>query len=345
MKNYGDDLFSVLSYLGLNKYSSLKNFEILSPKQNDSLNLKYSCLTGLAHGYPYLNKYGTLTRILNVLYSLSGSVENIFFAGGSLYSSDSFTTADLMYKKKKCNFHAIGVSVGPFKNNAAETKVINNLKKYSYISLRDEKSYNRVKSYGLDAKIVLAGDLAGLGVELIEKKEKKTNPIKHIGFSPCWIDDDREKTFKYIVDFYEKISNIDPKEYKIIILCLNENPSNGDVGLCQQVEKKLLDDGINCTLVYYSALGVIGTWNAINDLDFYYTVRLHGAITAYLTETPFHLYEYHEKCTEFLKYIGHGENGSDVDFYSTFTKVNLLPVGEYLNLSKRNLIEHPFYKG
>lgn len=345
MKNYGDDLFSVLSFKGVLKYGLVTECQLLCPELKDVGKLEYSCFNLFKKGYPYLNKYGSISRLLNVIFSIQGDVNNIFFAGGSLYSNSNWGPADLIYKKKNCNFNAIGVSVGPFNNDKTEKKIINDLKYYSYIALRDKASYDRVKSYNLDAKIVLAGDLAGLGVELIEKKEKKVNPVKYIGFSPCWINGEEEKTFKYINDFYRRISKLDRSEYKVIILCLNENPSNGDIGLCQQVEKRLLADGINCTLVYYGALGVIGTWHAINDLDFYYTVRLHGAITAYLTETPFHLYEYHEKCTEFLKYIGHESNVSGIDFDGGSIKLNLLPVDEYLNLSKRNLIEHPFYKG
>lgn len=346
MRNYGDDLFSVLTYLGLKKHNLVYSCKIISPRQNNDLNLEYSCFGIFKHGYPYLNKYGTAVRVMNVLYALQNKVDNIFFAGGSLYSSDSFSTADLMYKKKNCNFHAMGVSVGPYKNGTAEKKVIDNLKRYSYISLRDKKSYERVKSYNLDAKIVLASDLAGLGVELIEKKPKKNNTLKHIGFSPCWIDGEKEKTFQYINDFYDQISKLDNTlEYKVIILCLNENPSNGDISLCQEIEKKLLARGINCALVYYSSLGVLGTWYAINDLDFYFTVRLHGAITAYLTETPFYLYEYHEKCTEFLRFIGKEGNNPEVNFDSELLKTTLLPVNDYGHFSKLNLVEHPFYKG
>lgn len=345
MKNYGDDLFSILSFMGIAKYRIALNCKLLCPELKEINGLEYSCLNLFQYGYPYLNKYGAISRLSNVIFSITGKVDNVFFAGGSLYSNSNWGPADLIYKKKNCKFHAMGVSIGPFDNVNTEKKIINDLKKYSYISLRDKASFKRVKSYDLDAKIVLAGDLAGLGVELIEKKEKIINRVMNIGFSPCWIDNDIEKTFKYINNFYSEISKINSIEYKIIILCLNENPSNGDVSLCQHIEKKLVADGVNCTLVYYGALGVIGTWHAINDLDFYYTVRLHGAITAYLTETPFHLYEYHEKCTEFLNYIGHDRSVLRVDSDIESTKLNLLPVGEYLNLSKRNLIEHPLYKG
>ena len=37
------------------------------------------------------------------------------------------------------------------------------------------------------------------------------------------------------------------------------------------------------------------------------SVRLHGAITAYLCGVPFALLEYHRKCTDFLEDIGQAE--------------------------------------
>ena len=172
------------------------------------------------------------------------------------------------------------------------------------------------------------------------------NHIKKIGFSPCWIPEDQEKTFKYINQFYNQISNLHNNfDYEVIILCLNENPSNGDVLLCKQVEQKLLSSGIKCKLIYYSLLGVIGTWYEINNLDYYFTVRLHGAITAYLTETPFFLYEYHEKCSEFLKFISKNCKYNEIDFINHGLKSPLLPVNEYYNYSKLNFLECPLYKG
>lgn len=344
MKNYGDDLFSVLTFLALNKYKIVENCQVLSPVLNDEITLNHSCLPIFNHGYPYLNKYGTLVRTLNVLNSLRGEVDNIFFSGGSLYNSENFTTADIMYKKKNCKFHALGVSVGPYHSVNAEKKVIENLKKYTYISVRDKASYERVLSYNLDAKIVLASDLAGLGFDLIEKKEKVKNEIKKIGFSPCLVENNAEKTELYINQFYEKILSINSKEFEVVVLCLNENPINGDVDLCQKIHKRLLENNINSKLFYYSNLGVVGTWSMINNLDYYFTVRLHGAITAYLTNTQFYLFEYHEKCTEFLKYIGK-YNDEKFDLYSDFKMNAELPIENYFNLSKKNIIEHPLYKG
>jgi polysaccharide pyruvyl transferase WcaK-like protein len=342
MNNYGDDLFSLLTYQAIKKYNISSDCRILSPKLREDDNLKYSCFSFFKHGYSHLNKYGTLVRVLNILMATRGKVDNIFFSGGSLYSRGDFSTADLMYKKKDCKFHALGVSVGPYENTAAEKKVINNLKLYSYISLRDQMSYDRVCSYNLDAKVVLAGDLAGLGVDLIEKEKKTVNKKKKIGFSPCWIND-QEKMQSYVNHFYKKISCIKDKgNYQIIILCLNENLFNGDINLCRQVEKKLKLDGFDCEIVYYTSLGVSRTWNEIRSFDFYFTVRLHGAITAYLTETPFYLYEYHEKCTEFLKFIKYNFNINGLNLNQDVRMDGMLSVNQYSTFSKLNFIEHPY---
>src|SRR5690606_32942063 len=129
-----------------------------------------------------------------------------------------------------------------------------------------KKSYERVDSYGLDSKIVLAGDLAGLGLDLIKPKNiiKRKNSKFTLGFSPCClgaIDQSRA----YNKNFYNIVSELKKDiDLSIKIICLNENPYNGDLSLCEEVKASLEKFNIDCEIVRYTSLGVEGTWNFIS---------------------------------------------------------------------------------
>lgn len=362
MRNYGDDLFAILSLRAMEKYFNVNNCSILSPpiiKSNYKLN--YSNIKSFnSERYLESSMYGKIYRFMNYLHA-TFNTDYMIFSGGSLFSNAGISNRDILYKINfsRYKFHALGVSVGPFKDKNAEEKIKEYLKKYEYISLRDKKSYNIVKSYNLDAKVILAGDIAGVGVEFLtsinKDNEKKVKKIK-IGFSPCNILGDYESSIKYIEHFLKNIMRIRKKiDFVVDILCLNENPYSGDKDLCKFVYERLNLNNIDCSIINYGDIGVEGTWEKISNYDYYVSVRLHGAITAYLVDTDFFLYEYHEKCTEFLKLIN--KEISDPDYYEDnfyienhFFKKNLdknsiLEIKNYLNFSKENFLNSPLYNG
>ncbi len=307
MNNYGDDLFSLLSYKAINEKLVSAQCELVGPTIVNNGSGDELKLNRLSKQYSNFNLTGKITRLTHYMHA-TVHADYFMFCGGSLYSSPNRSVKDIMYLMN-CNrykFHALGVSVGPFDTLAAEKRAIEILRNYEYIALRDQKSFDRVESFNIDAKVVLAGDLAGLGLEYFDTNEKivKSGRSKNIGFSPCNLND-LEKSKSYIDNFVSNMKYLSTHlDFEVSIICLNQNSSNGDVGLCKLTEKLLKEIGVNCKIIYYLEIGVENTWKLISSLDFFVSVRLHGAITAYLVETPFFLYEYHEKCSEFLNYIG-----------------------------------------
>jgi len=142
-------------------------------------------------------------------------------------------------------------------------------------------------------------------------------------------------------------------DFEVNIICLNQNNINGDLMLCNLAKKLLQLANINAKLIKYKDIGVEETWKEISKLDFFVSVRLHGAITAYLNKVPFYLYEYHEKCTEFLNFIGeetHKANSlnntsiiANKILDSITSKNNLMDVKCFEQLSKLNITENPLY--
>ena len=52
---------------------------------------------------------------------------------------------------------------------------------------------------------------------------------------------------------------------------------------------------------------LLGCWHGLAGCRAVLSVRLHGAITAYLCGVPFSLVEYHRKCTDLIEDIGQPE--------------------------------------
>lgn len=354
MMNYGDDLFSYITYHTVSNEFINNLCEIVGPSYIDT-NLNYLNFDIFNKYYMRFDYKGRLVRFLSYFYS-TFKTDYYIFSGGSLFSNSGFNVKDTVFKLRfnRYNLHAMGVSVGPYKNIRTEKENIEKLKNFEYIAVRDKKSYERVDSYGLDSKIVLAGDLAGLGLDLIKPKNiiKRKNSKFILGFSPCClgaIDQSRA----YNKNFYNIVSELKKDiDLSIKIICLNENPYNGDLSLCEEVKASLEKFNIDCEIVRYTSLGVEGTWNFISNLDFYISVRLHGAITAYLNDVPFFLYEYHEKCTEFLEHVGMPTNVTNeilsnpsvlLSKMMSGKKDNLMSIDAYCRLSKINFLENPLF--
>lgn len=356
MSNYGDDLFSLISYRSIIDNFKPTECKLIGPNITQTPQGQSLQLNKVNTFYNELNSRGKITRFLNYLLA-THSTDYLMFCGGSLYNKANTSSKDILYTMSlgRYNFHALGVSVGPFNNIESEKKVIKTLKNYDYIALRDLKSYQRVSSYDLQAKIVLAGDLAGLAIDYFPKLNNTLSKGKKntIGFSPCMFGNGSISE-KYILHFVSNMKYAKKHlDFRVEILCLNQNAYNGDVRLCYETNRMLLDLGIESTVIKYQDIGIQGTWEKISNYDFFVSVRLHGAITAYLVETPFFLYEYQEKCTEFLNYIN-AETYMPDDYLNDDTFITklitrdtadyqLLNISVFTNAAKLNITENPLY--
>lgn len=356
MSNYGDDLFSLISYQAVIDNFKPSACSLIGPtinQKSSGYNLKFSKINSF---YSELNNLGKITRFINYL-SATYSTDYLMFCGGSLYNNNSTASKDVLYLMNfnRYKFHALGVSVGPFQSIDSEKRAIKTLSQYEYISLRDLKSYQRVSSYNLHAKLVSSADLAGLALDYFPTPKQSPTRSKQfiIGFSPCMFADGLSAK-NFIAHFASNMEYAKKHlNFKVEILCLNQNSFNGDIELCNLANDMLKNLGIASTIIKYKDIGVQRTWERISSYDFFVSVRLHGAITAYLTETPFFLYEYQEKCTEFLNYINADtytpeEYISDSTFLTRIItqqkeEPNLLNVKLFVDKAKLNITENPLY--
>jgi polysaccharide pyruvyl transferase WcaK-like protein len=217
-------------------------------------------------------------------------------------------------KKSRFGVSGIGVSVGPFTSNTDALKVKSFIERFDYLSVRDNASYSIVKEFNLDLPVIMAGDLAGafqITYDMSDEKTQQNLPI--IGVALCNFesfmgqdsDVENKRNLALIAGTIQAAKNCDAKVY---VFSLNNHPEFGDDGLAKVLCKKLLIAGIEYRLIRNSEHSIDDIWRQIANCDAFLSVRLHGAIVAYLSDIPFALVEYHQKCTDFLEDIGQDDH-------------------------------------
>lgn len=313
MSNYGDDLFAITTKLAVEKYWSGYAPVVVGPSTM-GLAAKYGSFSFFPIGlYQKNNRTGKAIKAITILGSAIAS-DKFVFAGGSLFHSSSSIINSLVPRVIK-KVSAVGVSLGPFDTIESERKTKELLKKFEYISVRDKRSFEVASSFRLDCPLNQASDLALLYpvVEPTIRSNKLPEERKFIGFTPCNIPLNSDAAKAYCDLFVEfALKECKNEKVEFCILNLNEHPYYGDQDLCAYTAERLSKFGVVSPIYSYRDLGINGVWHLIASMTAYVTVRLHGAVTAYLTGTPFHLFEYHPKCTDFLLEIGsRSEVGGD----------------------------------
>lgn len=307
--NTGDDAFIEVASWGAEKYWNKKS-NIFLAKHN-----KLPLVRKPVRGYP-LNIPRTY-RFQNR--ALVASTEYVISAGGSTINSEleknNIKLLALKEKRKnsKLKIGAVGVSIGPFKNLRDERATIEYLKGIDFISVRDQLSFDFLESLQLPYKPINAFDLAALLPDIygLNEVEYLGSERKVVGVSVC--------PFESIVDC-SKIENEVRRNSMVIELLrildknanihfkffvINGHPIVGDMKLTIETLNKVSPTSYE--IVEYSRK-THAMWNQIASCDFIISTRLHAAIFACFSKTPFVLNEYHRKCGDFLDNIGYDKN-------------------------------------
>jgi polysaccharide pyruvyl transferase WcaK-like protein len=305
--NFGDDLFGLACVNGLKGAGRGYLPIILSPPVS-GIEAKYLVpryLGGLYNGRGFLGK---LLRLLFMVYGCL-RYKDVVLSGGSVISSGaSFNIRFIQYHLARlglCRLSAIGISVGPFysdKDRDYAKKFINRL---SYLCVRDEASVQECSSLDVRIDVNLYNDLAACAPLPSMNEVSKKGRI--LGVSVCRFESivggDTEKEDLRNRVIFEGVSEFSIKHnFEVRILILNGNPLVGDVEISKELHGYLASKGIAVTISNY--VNPMESLNEISECRVFFSVRLHGAISAYLLGVPFALVEYHKKCKDFLDYIG-----------------------------------------
>lgn len=322
--NTGDDAFVAVADWGARKYWHKNNNKFLAIKK------KLPEVSGVK-GYPFSipRTYSSQNKLLisntNYLISAGGSTIH------SALQKNNIKQLALNEKRNgsKIKIGGIGVSIGPFKTSRDEKAVIEYLKNIDFLAVRDQRSYDFVEQLNLPYKPINSFDLAALLPEIYGNNEKGTikNSIKTIGVSVCPVESivgastaKEEQRNKNTVELLKLLDSKEDIHFKFFII--NGNNKVGDLNLTREIIAKVQPKSYE--IVEYSK-NTHYIWSEISKCDFVISTRLHAAIFACFSNTPFMLNEYHIKCSDFLDDVGHNIDYRLYDNdYDIFRKVNTI---------------------
>lgn len=305
MNNYGDDLFAITCCLAGKHYLSI-DCKVVAPEM---AGVESNCLvpSRLARFYSSLSFTGAMLRaIFKINAVVTSSV--LVLGGGSTVSPRPpkvYEAAARFFSGDKALI-GLGLSVEPVGNESYH-RLKTFLGRFKLITLRDQASFQYVISMGLSRpRVVMARDLVGALPLFVPFKGRKESHV--VGLAPC----NYESYFGGDLSIEKKrneavitavISYAKKNKKKVRLYSLNNHPEHGDTKLVGHYYQSLVVAGVEAEIVANSENGALEIWHSIASCQIFLSVRLHGAITAYLAGLPFGLLEYHKKCTEFLNDI------------------------------------------
>jgi polysaccharide pyruvyl transferase WcaK-like protein len=238
--------------------------------------------------------------------------------------------------------HAVGVSVGPFRNTRDELEIREFLKRFRSISLRDVASYERTRSLGLDVPVCLSFDPAvllpdflpstsgdprgrprlGVALRLFESQEGDTPPAIE------------GRRLHSVTQMLKRLA--ETVDYEVVVFAFNGHPERGDVELANRLATAV-GGAVPATVVRYDG-DLRSIFSEVSRCDAVVAMRLHAAVFAYTAQVPFALIDYHPKCAEFARSVDLSRDlvfagdGSDLDD-STQLVASLLGGGRRPSLS------------
>lgn len=307
-RNTGDDSFVEVASWGAKKYWSKDKSRFLAIESR----LPKTIIP--VKGYPLeLRKTFKLQAEF-----LLNNASSFVFAGGSTIHSElaksNIRMKAVLRKKAGLNLKigAIGVSVGPFKTIKDERAVVNYLKQMDFLAVRDQASFDFVDSIGnLPYKPVNAFDLAALLPSIYGEVNNVIKIKKTIGISVCPYEslqpgmDIKQEEIRnsMLVDLIKNLDKQEDLHFKFYII--NGNRKIGDLPLTKEIIR--LSNPKSYEIFSYNR-ETKKTWESIAQCDFVISTRLHAAIFACFSNTPFMLNEYHRKCGDFLDNVGYNKD-------------------------------------
>ncbi len=314
--NFGDDLFIIASALGADKYWKEHELIFVSPPIK-GINANFIVPRWFPKNiYANMGLLGQITRMYFLLFALLKS-DAVLNAGGSIVSSHAshskIKIQILMKKFFKKKIIGIGLSIGPFSSDKDKTSAIDLIQYFDILSVRDNKSCQIASEFLTDKIVTCSTDLVGIVARHynFDKISKLSNIL---GASLMQFDDKS-------IDVYGNSINVNKwmietikfaKEHQMIVrvFILNTHPVNGDIEISERFINMLQQSNVEYEKISLD-IGAMQVWEKIAECSVMLSFRLHGAICAYMSDVQFYLFEYHQKCTDFLDDIGYTKLADD----------------------------------
>lgn len=213
-----------------------------------------------------------------------------------------------LQKTAHISCHALGVSVGPFRNRTDERQIREFLKRFGSISLRDRASYERSDAMSLDLPLRQAFDLAVLAPDRVPcplPRGTRSRPRLGVALRPFEsieggnIETERVRVLRVLETLRAVAKLID---FELVLLAFNCHPTKGDVDLANMMADEL-EAVVPSSVVSYEG-DVPSMLSAVAACDAVLAMRLHAGVFAYASGVPFAFINYHPKCQEFADSVG-----------------------------------------
>ena len=316
MNNTGDDCFCKIAEWGAEKYWNVDTSHFLSKKIPELSKNSKTLLMKTPHRLNFINEF-----LLNRHFTKNNQ---LIYAGGSIFHGKEWWEMEYARKnfdKYNLKIGAIGVSVGPFDSVRHEKKVIEFMKNMSFISVRDQKSYDLVQSYNLDLPCINGFDLAGLLPFVSNNSEQSKQPSADvtIGLALCLFSGtsgqthhDNRTRLELLASAINKLNILWNNELSLKLFVFNGHETYGDLE-ATRIFANLLEPSVKFEIYDYNR-NPMNMWHQISTCDAVLSFRLHGAIYSFMAKVPFLLAEVHDKSSNFLHDINWSQKFRVGDF-------------------------------
>lgn len=312
MRNFGDDLFGVLCAMAAQTYwralPSVVGPPLRSAPARSTVPRRYP-----PRWYGGTGAVGKASRLLSFVRGINGC-DVLVMGGGSVITARESFRKPLMLSaaRRGVRLAAVGVSIGPFDDARAESAAAEFLHRFSYLSVRDDRSYRAAQAMGVSSITHAGCDLAALLPWLSPGRERTAStpgaPAR-IGVVPCryrengaYAAPSRQRWEAQLVAALKDLHRT--RTLAVEVFSLNEHEHHGDRQLAQALVDRLRAEGIGARWQAYTGQDPLRTVDALAACDAVVSARLHGAIVAYLHGVPFMIVDYHPKCRDFADDIG-----------------------------------------
>ncbi|HEY5851897.1 MAG TPA: polysaccharide pyruvyl transferase family protein [Lysobacter sp.] len=316
MRNFGDDLFGLLCTTASRLYWNAEP-TLVGPALADLDGNSTWPRSLPVDLYGSAGAAGKCSRLVSFFRGVQGNDVLVMGGGSVITARESFRKPLMLWahRRRRLQLAAVGVSIGPFADASEEAVVADYVRHFSYLSVRDRRSYELARRLGVERVTHHGRDLAGLlsllmptGAARGRMHMERGGPLQ-IGIAPCRYApraDHPAPTMdvwqEAVIEALAAIAVRCPLQVEVF--SLNGHPRHGDQGLAEAMQSRLRERGINAGLRAYQGQDPLATVRDICRCDAFISARLHGAIVAYLCGVPFTIIDYHPKCRDFAQDIG-----------------------------------------
>lgn len=307
MRNFGDDLFGVLCTAAARRYWNAEPLLVGPRLHGADARATWPARLPM-HWYGSTGHVGRVSRLLGFARGLRESDVLVMGGGSVMTGRESFRKPMMLSARRRgrVELAAVGVSVGPFADSSAERSVAQFVRQFSYLSVRDRRSFELAQGMGLDPILHEGRDLAGLLRVLYPPSEMPTAATSRtlrIGLAPCRYsvrpDHAAPTPDQWQDTAVEALAQLSARlPIHVVLFSLNSHPHHGDDALANSLQQSLREAGVKVEMRRYRG-DPLATAQAIRGCNAFVSARLHGAIVAYLTDVPFAIVDYHPKCRDF----------------------------------------------